>query len=81
MCAGDAGDPLVEACNGIDDDCDGILDEGFDADQDGALFCPQFDCEGPCPDGVDCAFVCGNLDCDDNDPLVGPRATESVETD
>ncbi len=36
---------LVEACNGWDDDCDGAIDEGFDADGDGWTTC-----EGDCND-------------------------------
>ena len=40
----DDGDPAVnpgasEVCNGFDDDCDGIIDEGFDADGDGVTTC------------------------------------------
>ena len=33
----------VEICNGVDDDCDTILDEGFDMDNDGVTIC-QGDC-------------------------------------
>jgi hypothetical protein len=29
----------TEVCNGIDDDCDGSIDEGFDQDQDGIADC------------------------------------------
>jgi hypothetical protein len=36
----------VEACNGFDDDCDGQVDEGFDADGDGYATC-----DGDCDDG------------------------------
>ncbi len=47
----DDGDPAIrpgasEACNGVDDDCDGSIDEGFDADSDGYTTC-----EGDCSDG------------------------------
>ncbi|MEE2751632.1 MAG: putative metal-binding motif-containing protein, partial [Myxococcota bacterium] len=50
-----------ERCNGLDDNCDGIIDEGFDSDGDGFLV-TQF-----CPDGDDC---------DDEDPLSYPGADE-----
>ena len=33
----------TELCNGIDDDCDGLVDEGFDKDNDGFTVC-QNDC-------------------------------------
>jgi len=39
----------AEICNGIDDDCDGMIDEGFDSDMDGTADC--FDIE-EC-DGID----------------------------
>ncbi len=34
-----------EYCNGVDDDCDGVIDEGFDQDEDGWTTC-----EGDCDD-------------------------------
>jgi hypothetical protein len=50
-CAGDCDDAdparapnLPEACNAIDDDCDGEVDEGFDADADGWRTC-RGDCD------------------------------------
>ncbi|MFH1399462.1 MAG: LamG domain-containing protein [Candidatus Woesearchaeota archaeon] len=30
---------VLEVCNGMDDDCDGLIDEGFDQDQDGVADC------------------------------------------
>jgi hypothetical protein len=39
-----------EACNGIDDDCDGVIDEGYDIDGDGVA-----DCFDDCPVYVDIA--------------------------
>ncbi len=68
-CDGDCNDadPAVlpgadEACNGRDDDCDGLVDEGFDADGDGWTTCA-----GDCDDGDPAAHpgaaeVCGGAD-------------------
>ena len=61
------GSPAVEACNGLDDDCDGTLpaDEA-DADGDGVSTC-----EGDCDDAVATSHpgapeVCDSLDNDCN---------------
>ena len=44
-CAAKAPDP--EVCNGLDDDCDGAVDEGFqDVDQDGQADCVDGDDDG-----------------------------------
>ncbi len=51
----------VEACNGEDENCDGLIDETFDQDGDEAT-----DAEA-CVDGTDC---------DDNDASIGPTAPE-----
>ncbi|MGH9796533.1 MAG: putative metal-binding motif-containing protein, partial [Candidatus Polarisedimenticolia bacterium] len=39
------GSPTAETCNGIDDDCDGAADDGFDQDADGFRTC-----DGDCND-------------------------------
>ena len=58
----------VEACNGIDDDCDGAIDQGFDGDGDGFV------------DGADESCIAGmdpaELDCDDADDEIFPGAPE-----
>ena len=54
---------VAETCDGADQDCDGLVDEDFDADADGWL-----DADA-CSGGGDC-------DCDDADPAVNPTATE-----
>ena len=51
-----------ERCNGVDDDCDGETDEGFDADGDGFTVCG-----GGVPE---------DADCDDDDPLAFPGGEE-----
>jgi hypothetical protein len=57
----------AEACNTLDDDCDGDVDEDFDGDGDGA-----FDGDDPA-----CATNYGDaVDCDDDDPNVSPLAPE-----
>ncbi len=56
----------AEACNGVDDNCDGLVDEGYDGDRDGYL-----------RDDPGCAALGAPLDCDDADDAVHPGATET----
>ncbi|MFZ4738625.1 MAG: putative metal-binding motif-containing protein, partial [Bradymonadia bacterium] len=68
-CSAREGRPGVEACNGLDDDCDGSTDEGFDL---GA----------PCEAGVGACAVRGVLICDDVGAAVcsvRPGAPESCD--
>ena len=53
----------VELCDGKDNNCDETVDEGFDADGDGAT------------DAEACASL-GGADCDDTDPFVAPGEPE-----
>ncbi|MBW2995161.1 hypothetical protein KY312_02320 [Candidatus Woesearchaeota archaeon] len=65
----DAPTPEVEVCDGIDNDCDGSVDEG-----DVCATCSDNDGDGY-DDGA-----CGGTDCDDTNQFVHPGATE-VECD
>lgn len=53
---------VTEVCNGKDDNCDGKIDEGFDADGDGY---------------PTCAVLGKPADCDDKDAAVHPGAAEA----
>jgi len=57
----------AEACNAIDDDCDGDIDEDFDIDADSAW--EEVACAGTYPESV--------LDCDDSNPDVNPFQVEN----
>ena len=70
----------TEICDGIDNNCDGNLDEGFtsttyyaDTDNDG--FGDPNITESSC-DGAPIGFVEDNTDCDDTNPAINPDATE-----
>jgi hypothetical protein len=71
----------VESCNGIDDDCDALTDEGSPADAPDWYRDADGDAHGdPAVSEHVCAapegFVASDRDCDDADPARSPAATE-----
>jgi MYXO-CTERM domain-containing protein len=56
-----------ETCDGVDEDCDGLVDEGFDTDADGYTIC------GTRTDG---GTDLTRVDCDDDASSVHPGAAE-----
>ncbi len=74
--------PAEERCNGEDDDCDGVADEGLAGD----IYFPDFDGDGfgdPDGDSVEsCAAPVNHapnaLDCDDTDATVAPDRGEEL---
>ncbi len=67
--------PAPEECNGRDDDCNGVVDEGQDADGDGFTFCGSR--PGDVPGTFQVAATNGGfVDCDDSNPDVHPGATD-----
>jgi len=72
----------VEVCDGVDNDCDGEIDEGT-----GEQFYVDADGDGFGDDGSARVFLCAletgyveeGGDCDDNDSGINPDATESCD--
>ena len=60
--------PKEEICNGVDDNCNGEVDEGFDQDADGYKTCGNF-----LPNG---SPVANTSDCNDDDPNIHPGVEE-----
>ena len=72
----------AETCNGLDDDCDGTVDEGivmptFYGDADGDGYGVSTDTVQACaaPEG----YVSNDADCDDSDAGVNPGAAEILD--
>ncbi|MFZ5479878.1 MAG: MopE-related protein, partial [Myxococcota bacterium] len=66
-----------EACNGVDDDCDGVTDVLGDADGDGWDFCDECDDGNPdvSPSAVE---VCNGLDDDCDGATDGPDSADAA---
>ncbi len=54
--------PVDETCNNLDDDCDGVVDNGHDSDHDGFTWCG--------------GGVLARVDCNDRDPTVHPSGPD-----
>ncbi len=67
--------PTEETCNGVDDDCDGRLDEGLLPDQDGDGYGADGPVSGPCFAN----WVSTPGDCDDDARHVFPGAPERCD--
>jgi len=70
----------TEVCNGTDDDCDGMADDGLTfttwyADTDGDTFGDAFNTTSTC-DGAPAGYVSDATDCDDTQSTVYPGGTE-----
>ena len=68
----------TEVCDGVDNNCDGEVDEGvtstFYLDADGDAFGSEDEPREACSQPADAVAVAG--DCDDTDPTIFPGATE-----
>jgi hypothetical protein len=65
--------PRVEQCDGTDDDCDGIVDNGiFDVDMDQYVSCALCGNRVAPDGGVGC-------DCNDNNAAINPEAPETCD--
>ena len=73
----------TELCDGIDQDCDGVVDDGaagttdYYADVDGDTYGDPSASMTSC--GVPAGYVTDNNDCNDANPAINPAATETCD--
>ncbi|MBK9402403.1 MAG: DUF2341 domain-containing protein [Bacteroidetes bacterium] len=74
---------LIEICNGLDDDCDGLIDEGvlttFYADVDTDSYGDPSSSTQSCLVSLP-GYVTDNTDCNDANPGIYPGATETCNS-
>lgn len=71
----------LEVCNGIDDDCNGLIDDGlplftYYADTDNDGFGDATNSIDTCLSSAPAGFVADNTDCNDTNMNINPNATE-----
>ncbi|MFM9986820.1 MAG: MopE-related protein [Flavobacteriales bacterium] len=66
----------IEICNNADDDCDGLIDEGFDQDNDGFTTC-----EGDCNDNSAASYPGATEICNFIDDDCDGQIDENFDTD
>ena len=79
VCSVTAGSPTAETCNGIDDDCNGVVDNGIPVntyyrDADGDSYGNPLVTTTSC--SVPSGYVANNTDCNDANNLINPGRTE-----
>ncbi len=74
----------TEVCNGVDDNCDGQIDEGFtfttyyeDNDSDGFGSSNPNNSISVCDETAPAGYTTNNDDCNDNDANINPNASET----
>ncbi len=70
-----------ETCNGVDDDCNGTVDEGFDLDADGVVSCETATTEADCDDGDPEVFPGHEEQCDAKDNDCDGTVDEGFDSD